>query len=447
MATTGFWPVKGKLKAVINYAENPDKTTDKKHLDDDLYAALLYTENDEKTDHKIFVTGINCSKYTAYEQMMATKQRFGKLGGNVCYHGFQSFAAGEVTPEECHQIGIETAKRMWGDEYEIVVTTHLDKEHHLHNHFVVNSVSFKTGRKFENHVSDHYKLREISDEICREHQKSVLENSNFYKNDNSYWLHKNGVFTYRDILKADMDTAISMSSSFQSFEINMRKLGYRFNRNMSYEHPSVIVPGRNRPVRLDSFGDEYSREAIYQKLDQNRYELRKRIIVYFPLLTIRRKRETWGDTIVNLFKTLLDILELMLLPKETKQMPISPELRYELQLLDKRIKQYKFLTDNNIGSSQELFSAVDELRGRIEDLEARRSKTDNKIRRAKTPEEKEQLKSQRKELSGEIKLLRDDLKTATEIKDSLPKIQQMLETEYKLEKEEFNRIRSRYNER
>ena len=40
MATTGFWPVKSRLKEVLDYAENPDKTTDKKYLDVDLYNAL-----------------------------------------------------------------------------------------------------------------------------------------------------------------------------------------------------------------------------------------------------------------------------------------------------------------------------------------------------------------------------------------------------------------------
>lgn len=42
MATTGFWPVKDRLKEVIDYAENPDKTIDKKYVDSDLYAALRY---------------------------------------------------------------------------------------------------------------------------------------------------------------------------------------------------------------------------------------------------------------------------------------------------------------------------------------------------------------------------------------------------------------------
>lgn len=145
MATTGFWPVKNRLKEVIDYARNPDKTIDKKFLDEDLYAALRYVENDKKTDQTMYVSSINCPKQRAYEYMMATKRRYGKLGGNVAYHGYQSFVSGEVTPEEAHQIGLETARRMWGKDYEIVVTTHLNTDN-LHNHIVVNSVSFRTGR-------------------------------------------------------------------------------------------------------------------------------------------------------------------------------------------------------------------------------------------------------------------------------------------------------------
>ena len=80
MATTGFWPVKGRLKDVINYAENPDKTTDRKYLDDDLAAALNYVENSDKTDQTMYVSGINCPKKRAYEAMMTTKRRFGKIG-------------------------------------------------------------------------------------------------------------------------------------------------------------------------------------------------------------------------------------------------------------------------------------------------------------------------------------------------------------------------------
>ena len=91
MATTGFWPVKGYLKKVLDYADNPDKTTHRKYLDDDLYSALRYTENDSKTDEKKYVSGVNCSSAFAYEEMTAVRRKFGERGKVVAYHGFQSF--------------------------------------------------------------------------------------------------------------------------------------------------------------------------------------------------------------------------------------------------------------------------------------------------------------------------------------------------------------------
>ena len=147
MATTGFWPVRGYLKKVLEYADNPDKTTEKKFLDDDLYAALRYTENDGKTDERKHVSGINCSAAFAYEEMMAVKRRFGERGKVIAYHGYQSFKADELTPEQAHEIGLETARRMWGKDFQVLVTTHLNTDN-LHNHFVVNSVSFRDGHKF-----------------------------------------------------------------------------------------------------------------------------------------------------------------------------------------------------------------------------------------------------------------------------------------------------------
>lgn len=75
MATTGFWPVKDRLKEVIDYADNPNKTTDKKYLDADLYAALRYAGDDDKTDKKMYVSGINCPKQRAYEYHFETAVR------------------------------------------------------------------------------------------------------------------------------------------------------------------------------------------------------------------------------------------------------------------------------------------------------------------------------------------------------------------------------------
>ena len=88
MATTGFWPVRGRLKDVLNYAENPDKTTVKQYLDEDLQNALKYAENSDKTDEQMFVSGINCSKSRAYEEMCAVKKRSGERGKVIAYHGY-----------------------------------------------------------------------------------------------------------------------------------------------------------------------------------------------------------------------------------------------------------------------------------------------------------------------------------------------------------------------
>lgn len=177
MAVTGFWPVKGQLKAVLDYADNPDKTTPQRYLDSDLYDTLKYAANDAKTDRTVFVAGINCSKQNAYGEMVAVQKRFGNRGSVVAYHGIQSFRAGEVTPETAFEIGKETARRMWGDRYQVLVTVHLNTEN-IHCHFVVNPVSFKDGSKFQNKIGDHKELRKISDAICQEHGLSILEKAN-----------------------------------------------------------------------------------------------------------------------------------------------------------------------------------------------------------------------------------------------------------------------------
>ena len=134
MATTGFWPVKNHLREVLAYADNPEKTTGPNALEFDLLQTLHYAADKQKTDDCVYVTALNCPKQKAYESMMTTKRRYGKMGGNVAYHGFQSFREGEVTAEQALAIGRETAKRMWGDKYEVLIAVHQNTDN-LHNHF------------------------------------------------------------------------------------------------------------------------------------------------------------------------------------------------------------------------------------------------------------------------------------------------------------------------
>lgn len=425
MATTGFWPVKNRLKEVIDYARNPDKTTDKKYLDDDLYAALRYVEDDKKTDQTMYVSGINCPKQRAYEYMMATKQRYGKLGGNIAYHGYQSFVSGEVTPEEAHSIGLETARRMWGKDYEIVVTTHLNTDN-LHNHIVINSVSFRTGRKFENHISDHYKLREISDKICREHGKSVLAPSKFTGNrKKDYWIHKSGGFTHRDMLKRDIDEAISNTTNWKAFDLYLKNLGYSYARNSDYRHPSIIAPGWKRPVRIDSLGEQYTQEKIRERLIFNQQDITLYAIRipkrFTPLMELQYelKKAQRMDGIQLAFALIIELWKLItgnnIEPSSSK--PLSPSLRREVRRLDQTIKEYWVLCENQIDSAQELVSFIEKKSADISSLESERQRIYNRIRRPKSEGEKDQNKVAAREISAKLKPLREELKTAKAITD------------------------------
>ena len=446
MATTGFWPIKGSLRDVIKYADNPDKTTNPKYLDDDLAAVLKYAENDDKTDMKMFVSGINCLAVRAYEQMMITKRHFGKTGGNVAYHGYQSFKSGEVTPKEAHDIGLETARRMWGKDYDIVVTTHLNTDN-IHNHIVINSVSFKTGLKFENHISDHIRLREISDTVCKEYGKSVIEGATFYNAEkNAYWVHKHGSKTRRDILREDVDDAINNSANFMEFVNLMKNKSYEFSRSDLTNHPSVKAPTWERAIRFDKLGDEYKKDRILERIFQtgNRahfnqfsepYKKTRAKYRQTPLqeLEYQLRRVKYMNTLEALFYLFMELLKPST-PKPNYTPPLSPELRQEIRKLKQYQKQFRLLHDENINTVPELEAFIGNLSKQIDDLDAERKRIDNKRRRAKTDEDKYMYLSEIRGISAQIKPIRDKLEIAKATMESAPKVHQLLDIEREMER-------------
>ena len=194
MATTSIWAVKGWLGKVVLYIENPEKTENpqfyrQKDMTDaqtqNLSDVIDYAARSDKTTAALdsesvpilrqLVSGINCLPATARDEMLAVKKRFGKEDGVVAYHGYQSFAPGEATPELAHEIGVKLARKLWDEKYQVLVSTHLDKENHLHSHFVVNTVSFVDGIRYHRTGKDYYEMRTVSDELCREYGLSVVE--------------------------------------------------------------------------------------------------------------------------------------------------------------------------------------------------------------------------------------------------------------------------------
>ena len=460
MATTGFWPVKGSLKTVIDYADNPDKTTERKYLDDDLAQAIQYVENDAKTDRKMFVSGVNCTRGRACEEMTAVQRRFGLRGTNVAYHGFQSFKHDEVTPEEAHQIGIETARRMWGDKYQVVVTTHLNTDS-VHNHMVVNAVSFKDGKKFQNHVSDHIRLREISDQICRDHRLSVLEDAPFFAEGKGvYWIHKANKRTHRDQLRNSVEYCLYYSVTTNDFFNQLESLGYEID----YDRLSVRAPSWERSIRLDRLG--YPMETIHSRLTQNFHRpgivhelndnppYRPKVLPLLRLeqqleFTVEHSRNTGVVMVDLLFLILIQLLKLTADDRswDTRSRPLSPELRIELERLDQYTAMAELMAENQIHTDIDLRNYIETLQNNIATLEGERQGFRNQLRRERDPERTTVLKEQAKAVSKELFPLRQYLKTAKQIEDRLPDVQKALEAEKQSEIEAMERHPRQFQER
>lgn len=294
MATTSIWRVKGWLGKVVIYAENPEKTANPKFYADrelteqdgqQLSDVIRYAVNSEKTQetgsedgaplHR-FVSGINCSPATARDEMLAVKKRFGKEDGTVAYHGYQSFAPGEATPELAHEIGVKLATRLWGDRYQVIVATHLDKENHLHNHFVVNTVSFADGIKYHRTRKDYHEMQTVSDKLCREYGLSVIEHpqQGRGKQYGEWRAEQEQRPTWRGLIRADIDEAIRQSMTERQFFDALRKKGYAVKVGKDI---SVRPPGKERFVRLmRNFGENYSLNSIRRRiLSQSRPEREK----------------------------------------------------------------------------------------------------------------------------------------------------------------------------
>lgn len=148
---------------VGNYTYQEIATLDGYVLDSTVYNAAVTSS---VLNYRAYVTGINCTEENAAKCFMRTKAAKDNSGGRLCYHAYQSFAKGEVNAETAHRIGVELAKEMWGDRFEVLVATHLNTEHY-HSHFIINSVSFVDGKKFYNSPADLKRMREIHRRIAQ----------------------------------------------------------------------------------------------------------------------------------------------------------------------------------------------------------------------------------------------------------------------------------------
>ena len=441
MATTSIWSVKGWLGKLVIYVENPNKTTnpqyyEKAELTEKQAQTLLdvidYAADPSKTDsaihdenietHQQFVTGINCLPTTARDEMQAVKKRFGKEDGVIAYHGYQSFAPGEADPKTAHEIGIRLAKELWGEKYQVVVATHLDKENHLHNHFVVNTVSFVDGIRYHRTGKDYHDMQVASDNLCREYGLSVIENIQYGKSKHygEWKAEQEQRPTWRGFIKADIDEAIRMSLTEKQFFRHLEEKGYEIKIGKDI---SVRPQGKERFVRLmRNFGEEYSIENI-----------RRRILSqYIPEKPLAEpERKTRHYRMQGSMKTVRKITgfralyfhycyKLGIFPKDRPQnrKRLHFLFREDLLKLNNISQEVRLLVRHKIDTAEQLSLYKNGLEVQIEKLSAERKALYKKQRTVKCQSDPKLAEAVKKEIDGlteQLKNLRREVHLCDDI--------------------------------
>lgn len=209
------------------------------------------------------VSGLNCVAEVAYDEFMATKHRFNKAKGVFFKQYVQSFKPDcGATPQQIHQIGIETAKAF--DGFEVVVATHIDRDH-WHNHLIVNSVNSETGLKIQINEKGLEQLRKRSDEICQKFGLEVLKPYQKPKqramNQREYRTALRGNSKKLQLMNA-IDYALINSRSKEKFIDTMKRLGYDVKWIDSYKYITFTTPDGQRFRDNRLFGEKYLKENM-----------------------------------------------------------------------------------------------------------------------------------------------------------------------------------------
>ncbi len=406
-----MWGCHGSVSTVTKYTANKAKTWNGAYATAATYhkfessvgAVMEYTADQMKTEKQLYVTGVNCSDEpsTAARQFNKTKSVFGKTEGLQCMHGYQSFKPGEVTPEVAHKIGVELAMRVWGDKFEVLVSTHVNTGA-IHNHFVLNSISFVDGSRYHCNQKSYRVMREESDKLCREFGTSVIENPK-NKRTNRYiaLLHKEqeGQYTVYSAIRNDIDIALAAEPiDFAEFISLMEHLGYKLERRGK---DLRIIPtiGKRKPRRLRSLGEGYTEQDIEYRIKTIwSNQQRNSFAIYKPMYKV-------PSSLHGLYVHYCFLLGIY--PKERPQSTVVCDvLKEDKMRAQKYSDEAAMMGKYGIETMEQLREHYGTVSNTLEQKMKERKSLRNTLRRTAEGTEHEYLKAQIKVVSGDIRRLR-----------------------------------------
>lgn len=337
-----------------------------------LKQAIEYIIDREKTQDGRFVTGINCQPEKAFEQMKATKLKFGKADKRQGYHLIISFEEGEVAPDTAFEIIGKFVQEYLGERYEAIYTVH-DNTAHVHGHIIFNSVNYVTGRKFRYEKGDWAKrIQPITNRLCTEYGLSTIDieqhggkRNERYKDWNEF---RDGKLIWRDMIQRDLDACIMQSDSFEEFLDLLVEKGYDIKHN---KYLAVKPQGMQRFCRCKSLGEQYTEERIRRRIAEEdilSYANRNQKDDSFEKVKDEFLRRTKLSGIQKTYYARVCRI------RRLEGLPYSKawEYREEIRKLQEYHDRYLFLVKNDIHSLTELVVVSGNLESKMKECQTER---------------------------------------------------------------------------
>lgn len=426
IAVVKIWKVVTHLDQVVDYAEDHNKTdlSNFKDLND----LMDYAMNGDKTEESLYISGINCDPNNATKEMIMIKDKYLKKDGILAWHAYQSFKEGEVTPDEAHKIGLELANEMWGDRFQVVVTTHLNTKHY-HNHFVLNSVSFLDGKKYNADRNSYAEFRRLNDLICMEHGKSYLSEKKT-KSGINYINYQNREIKYTNYYKKakeDLDLAIAKASNYETFKNILINLGYV----LTVRAGKLSIRGKNykRNIRIERyFGEDYSIDNINKQikglyLPETRTYYRNRKPTSILSILSKPKYNSFYSMYIRYCNLLNNY------PNYVKKYPLSSSIKEDVKKLDSFSEQAIMLVNNHIETEDNFYFFLNNKVNELSNLKQKREdlwkkyKIVNDSEKVEIKKEIDNISDKIKEVNKEVKMCEDIRLRKQDVEDNLKTIE------------------------
>ena len=267
-----------------------------------LNMAIDYITDTKKTDEQILVSTNKCHPVSAHTQFLKRREEHNIRGNVLARHLIQSFLPGETTPEIAHQIGLELCKKILKEEYEFILSTHIDKGH-IHNHIIFNNVNMATGKCYQSNKRSYHQIRYQSDKLCKEHNLSVVDEyyekfKKKYKANGKSWYEneqsKKGN-SWKSRLQFDIDRMITQSKDWDEFLKKMADLGYEIKYG---KHIAFKPKNKARFTRTKTIGEDYTEERLKERIAEREFiktpAVKKRIGNVIDMNTNAKVKESKG---------------------------------------------------------------------------------------------------------------------------------------------------------